>query len=392
MTFVNIAHLRDVARQRLPRMFFDYLDGGSFSETTLRRNVWDFEALVLEQRILADVADRDLSHMILGRRAKLPVVLGPIGFCGMMAPRGELLAARAASAAGIPFCLSTFSVMGLEELARNLPEPPLFQLYVFRDRALAEAMLDRARRLKVDTIVVTVDAGVSGVRERDTRNGFRTASRLSARSLLDIALHPRWAFGMAHLGKPALGNVAEWPHFGTGLMEQASRLSATIDPSLDWSSLRWLRRAWHGRLVVKGVLSVHDATAAIDVGADAIVVSNHGGRQLDGATSSIAALPRIVAAVGGRTEVLLDSGVRRGADIVKALALGANGVLLGRAYMYGLAAAGQTGVAAVLDLLAAEMSITMALMGLRTIAELREAGPERVRREPILAAAEHTFV
>lgn len=379
MRAANIEDYRRRAARRLPRMFFDYLDGGSFSEVTLRRNRTDFDALAIEQRILRDVRERDQSARMLGQQWASPIMLGPIGFCGMMAYRGEVKAARAAEAANIPFCLSTMSITGHADVAKATTRPILFQTYIFRDREISAQMIARAAELGTDTLVLTVDANVSGIRERDTRNGFRTATHLGMRPLLDLALHPRWCLAMAPGGVPGLGNIADRTDMGRGVMAQASRLSGQIDPSLTWRDIDWIRSLWKGRLMVKGILSVEDARKSVTAGADAIVVSNHGGRQLDGAASSIAMLPEIARAVGNETEILIDSGIRRGSDIFKAIALGAQGVMLGRAYMYGLAADGERGVAGVISLLKAELDITMALTGIHSIAELRAEGPDIVR-------------
>jgi L-lactate dehydrogenase (cytochrome) len=379
MLAANIEDYRRRARRRLPRMFFDYLDGGSFGEVTLRRNRGDFDSITIEQRILRDVAARDHRASFLGRDWSAPLVLAPLGFCGMFRYRGEIKAARAAQAAGIPFCLSTMSIAGLPDVARAVTDRPIFQSYVFRDRDLSLAMLEVAGRLGAATLILTVDANVSGVRERDTRNGFRTATRLGLKTLIDLALHPSWCLDMAPGSMPQLGNVTGRRDYGRGVMAQASRLSAQIDPSLTWKDVAWLRQHWNGRLVVKGILSPGDAVAAVEAGADAIVVSNHGGRQLDGAASTIAVLPPIVRALGGRAEIFLDSGIRRGTDVFKALALGADAVLLGRAYAYGLAADGERGVAGAIALIRAELDITMALSGVHSLAELRADGPSLLR-------------
>jgi len=375
----NIADLREGARRRLPRMFFDYLDSGAFSEVTLRRNRDDFDRLALEQRVLVDVADRSLAQTLLGRRLAAPIMLAPIGFCGLMAPDGEIAAARAAKESGIHLCVSTFAITSVGATAAAAGFAPDFQLYMFRDRGLSEGLVAKARAAGCDTLFLTVDTAVSGLRERDTRNGFRTAARLGARPLLDMLRHPRWCGGIARRWPLRLGNVTDIPGSDSGIMAQASSLAKAIDPSMRWSDLKWLRDLWPGRLVAKGILSAEDARRAVDHGMDAIVVSNHGGRQLDGARSSISALPEIAAAVGGQTEILLDSGVRRGSDIVKAIALGADGVLIGRAFMYGLATRGTEGAVAAIRLLTAEMEITMAFMGVRTVAELKAEGPGLVR-------------
>ena len=377
-TPINIDDLRNRARRRLPRMFFDYLDSGAFGEVTVRRNRTDFEALTLRQRVLVDISRRDMSHTVLGRKLALPVMLAPIGFCGMMAPDGEIAAARAAKATGIHPVISTFSIASLATTAAAVGYAPDFQLYVFRDRGFTEAMVATARDAGSKALFLTVDTAVSGLRERDTRNGFRTSARLGLRPLTDMMVHPRWLASVVRRWPPQLGNVAGHPKFAGGLMQQASGLAREVDGGLQWSDLRWLRDLWPGRLVLKGIMTPEDARRAVDHGMDAIVVSNHGGRQLDGARSTISALPGIAAAVGGEIEVLLDSGIRRGSDIVKAIGLGANGVLIGRAYMYGLAAHGEAGAVAAINLLAKEMEITMAFMGVSTIAELRETGTDLV--------------
>ncbi|MCX5516736.1 alpha-hydroxy-acid oxidizing enzyme [Kaistia algarum] len=379
--------MRRAAKRRLPRMFFDYLDGGSFSEVTLRRNRSDFDALVLEQRILRDVRSRSMAAHFLGGTWAAPMMLGPVGFSGMMRGNGELQASRAAEKAGIPYCLSTFSVNSLAQIAAAGAAKPCFQLYVFKDRALTESMLAMAQSCGVETLFLTVDANVSGIRERDTRNGFRTATRLPLRALVDMAMHPAWCLDIWRAGSPRLGNIAGRSEFGRGIMAQASRLSEQIDPGLSWEDLAWLRRQWPGRLVIKGILSVADARRAVEIGVEGIAISNHGGRQLDAARSSISVLPAIAQTVGRQTEILLDSGIRRGTDVYKALALGADAVLLGRAFAYGLAAAGEAGVAAVISHIKAELDVAMALTGVRDLAELKADGPEIVRERELRTTA-----
>ncbi len=377
--FSNIEDMRTRARQNLPRMFFDYLDGGAFGERTLRRNIDDFDDWLLEQRVLVDLSVRDLGARFLGRDYPLPILLGPVGFAGMLWAGGEVAAARAARAAGIPLCLSTFSIASVEEVATVMPDSLALQLYVFKDRSLAEDLIARARAGGIETLFVTVDTDVSSIRERDTRNGFRTAARMSWRALRDMALHPTWSLRMALQGRPQLGNVRHRADLSGGLMAQAAYLSKNVDPSLSWRDLSWLRERWPGRLVIKGILSVDDAERAIASGADGLVVSNHGGRQLDGARSSISVLPEIAAHVRGRCEIFFDGGIRRGSHIVKALALGADAVMLGRAFAYGLAADGERGVTDAIALLRAEADITLALMGCTTIAQLREQGRNALR-------------
>ncbi|CAG9222492.1 L-lactate dehydrogenase [Paraburkholderia tropica] len=371
MTISNIEDLRRQARRKLPRMFFDYIDGGAFSERTLASNTEDFDAWTLEQRVLVDLSKRDLSSEFLGARYSMPAMLAPVGFAGSFWPNGEVQAARAATQADIPMCLSTFSINSIEEVGAVMPRGLAMQLYVFKDRELASEIVQRAWKVGVTTLFLTADTNVSSVRERDTRNGFRTASSLKLGALLDLLSRPAWCLRMGLNGRLMLGNVkgkAGVPH---SLMAQAAYLSGNVDPSMNWADLAWLREQWPGKLVVKGVLSVDDAGRALDGGADGVCVSNHGGRQLDGARSSISVLPEIARFIGGRAEVLLDSGIRRGSHIVKAIGLGADAVLLGRAYAYGLGAAGRKGVSQAIELLRTETELTLALMGMRSIDELR---------------------
>jgi isopentenyl diphosphate isomerase/L-lactate dehydrogenase-like FMN-dependent dehydrogenase len=393
MKTANIADLREQARRRLPTMFFDYIDGGAFSEKTLRANEADFDDWLLDPLVLRDVSCRDLSASFLGGRHALPVVLGPVGFAGLFAGNGEAQAAQAAAAAGIPMCLSTFSICSMEEVASAADMPLYLQLYILRDRLLCEEMIERAKKVDVKALVLTVDSAVSSIRERDTRNGFRTASRLRPETALDMALHPRWATDMLLARRPRLGNISPRCSAGRNFMDQVSFLSNQIDPTLCWEDVRWLRERWNGPLVIKGILTPGDARRAIDQGASAIVVSNHGGRQLDGAMSTINALPGIAAEVAGEVEIFLDGGVRRGTHIVKALALGADGVFLGRAWAYGLAARGRSGVADAIGLLQAEFDLTLALMGATGIGDIRKSGarPRHMHAGAVAQALSHAF-
>lgn len=371
MTISNIEDLRRQARRKLPRMFFDYIDGGAFSERTLASNTEDFDEWTLEQRVLVDLSKRDLSSDILGARYSMPAMLAPVGFAGSFWPNGEVQAARAATQADIPMCLSTFSINSIEEVGAVMPRGLSMQLYVFKDRELATEIVQRAWQVGVTTLFLTADTNVSSVRERDTRNGFRTASSLKLGTVLDLLSRPAWCLRMGLNGRLTLGNVKGKAGVPRSLMAQAAYLSGNVDPGMNWADLAWLREQWPGKLVVKGVLSVEDASRALDGGADGVCVSNHGGRQLDGARSSISVLPDIARFVAGRAEVLLDSGIRRGSHIVKAIGLGADAVLLGRAYAYGLGAAGRKGVSQAIELLRTETELTLALMGMRSIDELR---------------------
>ncbi|RFU49766.1 alpha-hydroxy acid oxidase [Paraburkholderia sp. DHOC27] len=379
MTVSNIEDLRQQARRKMPRMFFDYLDGGAFSERTLARNTEDFDQWTLEQRVLVDLSKRNLSSEILGCRYSMPVMLAPVGFAGSFWPDGEVEAARAATEAGIPMCLSTFSINSIEEVGAAMPHGLAMQLYVFKDRELASELIQRAWKVGVTTLFLTADTNVSSVRERDTRNGFRTSSSLKFGTLVDLLSHPAWCIRMGLHGRLMLGNVKGKAGVPRSLMAQAAYLSGNVDPSMSWADLEWLRGEWPGKLVVKGVLSVEDASRALDGGADGVCVSNHGGRQLDGARSSISVLPEIAQFIAGRAEVLLDSGIRRGSHIIKAIGLGADAVLLGRAYAYGLGASGRAGVSQAIELLRKETELTLALMGMCSIDELR-ANRDAVRR------------
>ncbi|GGD41717.1 alpha-hydroxy acid oxidase [Aureimonas glaciei] len=381
LTFASIGDARLAAKRRLPKIFFDYIDGGSSAEETLAASTGDFSRWQLEQRVLAGVQPRKLATDFLGRRNALPFMLGPVGFLGLFAGKGEILAARAAHAADIPTCLSNFSIASLADLRQAGCDGPLhFQLYVLKDRGLAETFVAAAEVAGVDTLFLTVDTAVTGVRERDARNGFRAVTRIGPRMGFGMALRPAWCLDMLRAGKPGVGAVRGQTEFGAGILEQAATLSRLIDPALSWGDVAWLRRRWTGRLVIKGILHADDALRARDAGADAIVVSNHGGRQLDGAPSTIAVLPEIVDALAGDMEVLIDGGFRRGTDIIKAIALGASGVLLGRATAFAVAAGGEAGVARAIDLLRGEIDVTLALMGLSSVDELKAKGRGVLRK------------
>jgi isopentenyl diphosphate isomerase/L-lactate dehydrogenase-like FMN-dependent dehydrogenase len=380
MMIANVDDARALARRRLPKIFFDYIDGAAFSEQTAAANISDFDEWQLEQRVLHDVDKRDLSTSFLGAKRPLPFMLGPVGFSGLFAPRGEILAAKAAHEAGIAFCLSNFGLTALEDLRAATPGPLWFQLYVLRRRELSEMFMERAARAGCEAVAVTVDTSVGGVRERDNRNGFRSATRLTPRILMGLMQRPKWCAQIAMAGNLRIGNLADYPEYGRKVLEQSVLLGKEMDSRLTWDDLHWLRRTWRGKLVVKGVLNADDARRAVDIGADGIVVSNHGGRQLDCSPSTISVLPEIADAVGTQLDVLLDGGVRRGAQIVKALALGAKGVLLGRAYAYALGAGGQKAVSQVIKVLTTELDTTIGHMGLTSIDELRAEGRNLLRR------------
>ncbi len=364
---------RELARRRLPPFLFEYIDGGSYAEVTLRRNVEALEAVALRQRVLTGVDGVDLSSSLFGEATALPVALAPVGLAGMNARRGEVQAARAAAAAGIPFCLSTVSCCPLSEVAPASPRPLWFQLYMIRDRGFMRDLLAQAHAANCSVLVFTVDMPVPGSRYRDIHSGLSGASGLRAdmRRWWQAVRHPGWAWDVGIHGRPhQLGNVAPVLGKNSGLEDFLGWMRGNFDASVTWADLDFIRAEWDGPLVIKGVLDPEDARAAASLGADGIVVSNHGGRQLDGVPATAQALPPIAAAVGDRLTVLADGGVRSGLDVVRMLALGAQGVLLGRAWAYALSARGEAGVAHLLDLIAAEMRVAMTLTGRRSVAEI----------------------
>ena len=364
---------RAAARRRLPRFLFDYIDGGSYSEVTLRRNVADLESVALRQRVLRDVSGIDLSTSLFGQALRLPIALGPIGLGGMMARRGETQAARAAAAAGIPFCLSTVSACPIEEVAKATDKPFWFQLYMIRDRGFMADLIAQAKDAGCTALFFTVDMPMPGSRYRDLRSGLAGAPgfRGNLRRTLQALGRPGWAYDVGLRGRPHhLGNVAPVLGKNSGLEDFLGWMRDNFDPSCTWADMEFIRKTWDGPLIIKGILDSEDARAAMDVGADGIVVSNHGGRQLDGVPSTASALPAIADAVAGRLTVLADGGVRSGLDVVRMMALGAQGVMLGRAWIYALAASGEAGVAHILRLFEAEMRVAMALTGCTAVGDI----------------------
>lgn len=364
---------RELARRRLPRFLFDYLDGGAFAEVTLGRNLTDLAAVALRQRVLRNVADIDLSTELFGRRLALPVALAPIGLAGLMARRGEVQAARAAEAAGVPFTLSTVAACAIEEVQRGTTKPFWFQLYMIRDRGFMRDLMARAVAAGCSTLIFTVDMPVPGTRYRDYHSGLAGAPGLPGklRRGWQGVCHPRWAIDVGVRGRPhSLGNIAPVLGNRSGIEDFFAWMRGNFDPSINWRDLDFIRSEWRGPLILKGLLDPVDALEAVAMGADGIIVSNHGGRQLDGVLSTARALPVIADAVAGRTVILADGGVRSGLDVVRLLALGADGVLLGRAWAYALAAAGEAGVAHVLRLIEAEMRVAMALTGVTRVSQI----------------------
>lgn len=364
---------RELARRRLPPFLFEYIDGGSYAEVTLRRNVADLGAVALRQRVGCDVSSIDLSTHLFGQDFALPIALAPVGLTGMYARRGEVQAVRAAQAAGAGFCLSTMSVCGLDEVAAAARAPFWFQLYMIKDRGFMRALIEKAKAIGCSAMVFTVDLPVPGSRYRDYRSGLSGAADLRGRlrRFGQALAHPRWAWDVGVRGRPhLLGNVAPVLGKDSGLEDFLGWIGGNFDPAVTWRDLDFIRETWDGPLIIKGILDPDDARQAAEIGADGIVVSNHGGRQLDGAISTARALPDIADAVGDRLTVLADSGIRSGLDVVRMLALGADGVLLGRAWVYALGAAGGAGVAHVLQLIEAEMRVAMALTGRTSIAAI----------------------
>ncbi|HTN33030.1 MAG TPA: L-lactate dehydrogenase [Marinobacter sp.] len=372
----DISDSRKLAELKLPRMLFDYFDGGAFTEQTLKENVSDFQKLHFRQRIMRDVSKCSAASTILGQDVTMPVVLAPVGLAGMLARRGEVQAARASEQHNLPFCLSTVSICSIEEVAQATAQAHWFQLYVLKDRGYSTALLDRARAAGYSTLVFTVDLPKLGLRYRDVRNGMSGGLSISGKlkKLPDILSHPLWVWDVAIKGKPlTFGNLSDAVPSGRNPEDFKAWVDQQFDPSVTWRDLEWVRQHWRGKLVIKGIMDPDDARAAVGVGADAIVVSNHGGRQLDGAPSTISALPAVVEAVSGRTEILLDGGIRSGQDIVRALCLGANGCLIGRAWAYALAAGGQAAVSKMIENMRYETELTLALLGKTSVAQL---GPE----------------
>jgi L-lactate dehydrogenase (cytochrome) len=362
---------RELARRRLPRQLFDYIDGGSYDEATTRANVADLRKVLLRQVVMRDVSVRDSAVEVLGCRLALPIVLAPVGLAGMFAHRAEVQAARAAEAAGVPFVESTVSICGIEEVARATTTPPWFQLYVMRDRGYAEELMGRAQAVGSPVLVLTVDLAVVGARHRDTRNavvGDPTAWA-KARRALDIVGHPRWIKDVAVEGRPlTFGNLEKVVPGARSPVAFRDWIDSQFDPSVTWEDIAWVRETWPGRLVVKGVLDAEDARRAVDSGVDGVVVSNHGGRQLDSVPSTVRALPGVVDAVGDEVEVLVDGGVRTGLDVVKMIALGARAVLIGRPWAWAVAARGEAGVRHVLDVMRADIDTALGLTGQTSLA------------------------
>src|ERR1700751_2623986 len=378
-----IEDLRQVHKRKVPKAFFDYADRGSYSEETLRANREDLQQIKFRQRVLVDVSKRDLKTTILGEPAAMPLILAPVGLLGMQHGDGEIHACRAAQAAGIPFTQSTMSICSIEDVAAAVDKPFWFQLYVMKDRGYIRALIERAAAAKCSALVLTVDLQVIGQRHRDIRNGMTVPPEIRLGNLIDIVTKPAWALSVARGKRKTFGNIAgHYPRM-SGLTVLSKWVAEQFDPTLSWKDVEWIKSLWPGKLILKGILDVEDARIAVKSGAAALVVSNHGGRELGGAPPSISALPAIADAVGGDIEVMFDGGIRSGQDIARALALGARSCMSGRAYIYGLGAGGEAGVARAIEIMRNELDITMALMGVTRIADInRDTIVERPIRQP----------
>jgi L-lactate dehydrogenase (cytochrome) len=362
-TIAGVEDLRCLARSRVPKMFYDYVDGGSWSESTYRANETALGNIRFRQRVGVNIEKRNLATELVGQRVAMPVALGPIGLCGMQHADGEILAARAAEAFGAPFCLSTMSICSIEDVAGSTTKPFWFQLYVMRDRQFVMRLIERARAAHCSALVVTLDLQIIGDRHKDARNGLSTPPQLTPRTAFDLATKPRWCLSMLQTSRRQFGNIIGHVAGVSDMRSLSAWTNSQFDPTMTWEDIVWIRQLWKGPLILKGIMEKQDAQRAVDVGADAIVVSNHGGRQLDGAPATIEVLPHIVESVGDRIEILFDGGVRSGQDVLRAVALGARGVLLGRAYVYGLGAMGQAGVSRCLSIIEQELSLTMGFCG-----------------------------
>jgi len=359
-----IEDLRRLAEKRVPRMFYDYADSGSWTESTYRSNESDFAKIKLRQRVAVNMEHRTLKSTMAGQEVAMPVALAPVGLVGMQHADGEILAARAAEKFGVPFTLSTMSICSIEDVAENVSKPFWFQLYVMRDRDFIRRLIDRAKSAGCSALVLTLDLQIMGQRHKDIINGLSAPPKITLRNMLNMSTKPRWGLGMLGTKRHTFRNVVGHAKTAADLSSLSAWSASQLDPTLTWDDVQWIKERWGGKLILKGIMDAEDAEIAARSGADAIIVSNHGGRQLDGAPSSIAALAPIVRAVGDRIEVLMDGGIRSGQDVIKALALGAKGVFIGRAFVYGLGAMGEAGVTTCLEIIQKELDVTMAFCGL----------------------------
>lgn len=364
---LEIADLKKCAKRRVPKMFFDYADSGSWTESTYQANEGDFDAITLRQRVAVDMTNRSLATTMIGQEVAMPLALSPVGFCGMQWADGEILAAQAAEEFGVPFTLSTMSICSIEDVAENTTKPFWFQLYVMRDRDFVGSLIDRAKAAKCSALVVTLDLQILGQRHKDLRNGLSAPPKFTPKHIWQIGTCPSWCLAMAQTKRRTFRNIVGHAKGVGDLSSLSSWTAEQFDPALSWSDVEWIKERWGGPLILKGILDVEDAKTAAKTGADAIIVSNHGGRQLDGAPSTIRSLPAIADAVADQIEIHVDGGIRSGQDILKALCLGAKGTYVGRPYLYGLGTAGKAGVEKMFDILRNELDVTMALCGERDV-------------------------
>ncbi|MEO7496310.1 MAG: alpha-hydroxy acid oxidase [Massilia sp.] len=371
MTIITtIDDLRVLAKKRVPRMFYDYADAGSWTESTYRANSDDFAKIKFRQRVAVNLENRSTRSTMVGQDVAMPVALAPTGLTGMQHADGEILAAQAAEKFGVPFTLSTMSICSIEDVAANTTKPFWFQLYVMKDRDFINRLIDRAKAAKCSALVLTLDLQVLGQRHKDIRNGMSAPPKLTIPNIINLMTKPRWCMGMAGTSRRTFGNIVGHASNVSDMSSLSSWTSQQFDPALSWADVEWIKQRWGGKLIIKGIMDTEDARLAANSGADALIVSNHGGRQLDGAQSSIGALPAIVDAVGKQIEVHMDGGVRSGQDVIRAIALGAKGVYIGRPFLYGLGAQGQAGVTKCLEIIRNELDLTMAFCGLRDLQDV----------------------
>lgn len=366
----NIDDLRALYKKRTPRMFYDYTNSGAWTESTYRANVDDFQKIRLRQRVAVDMTNRTIRSKMVGQDVTMPVALAPVGLTGMQHADGEIHAARAAAKFGVPFTLSTMSICSIEDVASHSAEPFWFQLYMLKDRVFIADLIERAKAAKCSALMLTLDLQILGQRNKDLKNGLSAPPKLTLPNILNMMTKPGWGLGMLGTPRRGFGNIVGHVKGVADMSSLSAWTSSQFDPSLTWADVEWVKKLWGGKLILKGIMDVEDAKLAVKSGADALVVSNHGGRQLDGAASSISALPAVADAVGKDIEVWMDGGIRSGQDLLKAIALGAKGALLGRAYIYGLGAMGEAGVTKALQLIANELDVTMALCGHRDITKV----------------------
>jgi len=365
--------LRKQMERRVPRMFYDYCESGSWTESTFNANAADLQDIKFRQRVAIDVSQRSTAMTMLGEEVPMPVALAPTGLTGMQHADGEILAAQAAESFGVPFTLSTMSICSIEDVAENTTKPFWFQLYVMRDRKFIRNLVDRAKAANCSALMITLDLQIMGQRHKDVRNGLSAPPKPTLRNMINLATKPSWCLGMLRTRRREFRNIVGHVEGVKDMSSLASWTASQFDPSLSWDDVREIRKQWGGKIIIKGILDVEDARQAVNAGADAVVVSNHGGRQLDGAPSSIASLPAIVDAIGDKCEVWMDGGIRTGQDVLRAVALGAKGTLIGRAFLYGLGAGGRAGVTKVLEILHKELDLTMALCGRSNLSEIDES-------------------